>query len=103
MQELFNETSKEYYEKYSNLAKKIGISYKNLDGVYLGTKFYTKERLTEKFKKDPNLNNIPLKFWDEKYIINCEVRISLAEKVCLLKYLVVYDIIGAMPKFNPTN
>jgi hypothetical protein len=97
---MINKTSKEYYEKYSNLAKEIGISYKGLKEINFGPQCYTKEELIEKFKEDKNLNNIPLKYWDEKCILYCSVRITLAEKVCLLKHLVIYDIIGAIPKFE---
>ncbi|MFA6185539.1 MAG: hypothetical protein WC720_05355 [Candidatus Shapirobacteria bacterium] len=102
-EKLIKKTSKEHYEKYENLAQKMGISYKRGQEIYLGSYKFTKKELIEKFKEDSVLNNISLTLWDRRagtIDTNHSYHLSLAEKVCLLKHLVTYDIIGAMPEFE---
>jgi hypothetical protein len=61
----------------------------------------TKEQLTEMFDEDPNLNQIPLKKLDAYYPIYRDLwpGLSLAESVCLIKYSLIYQVIGATPEF----
>ncbi|MFA5696391.1 MAG: hypothetical protein WC917_02995 [Bacilli bacterium] len=99
--QLIAKSTKAHYQKYSDMAKVLHMSYKNYQSM-LG---YTKEELIEKFKEDKNLNNIPLPKWDiqASFIPNIKYNgftLSLAEKVCLLKHLAIYDIIGAVPEFE---
>jgi hypothetical protein len=99
--QLINKSTKAHYQKYSELAKVLHISYKNYPNM-LG---YPKEELIEKFKEDKNLNNIPLQKWDTQALFIPNIKyngftLSLAEKVCLLKHLAIYDIIGAVPELR---
>jgi hypothetical protein len=99
--QLTNKTTKEFYQKYEDISKLLHISYKNSQKM-LG---YSKEELIEKFKEDNSLNNIPLRDWDIQAIFIPNIKyngftLSLGEKVCLLKHLAIYDIIGAVPEFK---
>jgi len=102
-EKLIKKTSRSHYEKYEQLSQKMGRSYKRMQEIYFGSHRYTKEDLIEKFKEDSVLNNISLKLWDEKTYTfgpSGNYHLSLGEKVCLLKHLVIYDIIGAVPEFE---
>lgn len=69
-----------YAEKYDYLINFIG--YENLKKIIpFGIKM-----LKENYKLDKNLNNIPLQQWDSlAYCIPTRLRLSLAERVCILK------------------
>jgi len=99
MQELYAHTSTYFYNKYEEMAKKYGISYKNAQNIF----GYSKDEVIEKFKEDENLNNIPLKNWDilaaNMFFLSGK-GYSLAEKVCVLKFCVIYQMIGAIPIFK---
>lgn len=91
-----NLTTREHYEKYRNLKLQIGVSFK--DSCYFGTK----EELTELFKEDPNLNQIPLhKFDYYQPFYNKRLHpVTLSECVCLIKHCLIYEVIGAEPEFE---
>jgi len=99
--QLISKSTRVYYQKYSDIAKVLHMSYKNKTLMFE----YSKEELIEKFKEDKNLNNIPLIKWDMQTLFIPNIKyngftLSLSEKVCLLKHLVTYDIIRAMPEFE---
>jgi len=90
MEKLIHETTKEHFEKYRDLAKRLGNDWSNLSSI-LGL---NKEQMIEKYLEDKYLNSIPLKQWDNLALCqNCAG--SLAEKVCLVKHLTIYHFIGA--------
>ena len=99
--QLINKSTKAHYQKYSEIAEILHMSYKNKTSMF----DFSADELIEKFKEDKNLNNIPLGKWDTQasFIPNIKYNgfiLSLAEKVCVLKHLVIYDIIGATPELR---
>ena len=92
---LKNKTTREHFEKYKNLKLLIGVSFRDCDS------FGTKEELTELFKEDPNLNQISLhRFEAFQPFYNKRLHpVTLSECVCLIKYCLIYEIIGAEPEF----
>jgi hypothetical protein len=99
--QLISKSTRNHYQKYSEIAKLLHMSYKNKTSMFE----YSADQLIEKFKEDENLNNIPLAKWDTQALFIPNIKyngftLSIAEKVCLLKHLVIYDIIGAIPEFE---
>ena len=99
--QLISKSTKNHYQKYSDMAKVLHMSYKNKTSMFE----YSKEQLIEKFKEDENLNNIPLQKWDNQALFIPNIKfngftLSISEKVYLLKHLVIYDIIGAIPELR---
>jgi len=117
-----NKTSKEYFEKYEDLAQAFKVS--RLSRLVPLVGYNT---LQEAFLQDENLNNIPLRLWDNmdfavrQVMKDCPLdqflavyhkhsnygeadrkkRIwSLSESVSLLKHVAIYHIIGATPVFE---
>lgn len=92
-----NKTTREFYDKYAKMVKDAHISLK-------GSKtFGTKEELFQKYKKDPHLNNIPLRKFESLYYSLLPsarkfVR-SPAENTCLFKHLIIYEVLGMGPEF----
>ena len=94
MSKLIHKASKSHYEKYRDMAKSAGVSFKR-DKKPMG---YTRDELIELYKKDQHLNNIPLRKFDAMTnMLNAYhvVKRTLAEGVCLYKHLLIYEVIGA--------
>ena len=93
-----NPTTREYYEKYRKLCAERGVT---IEAEHLGK---TPEELANCYRKDRNLNTIPLLVWDG---MACWLRgsslaegISLAEGVCMLKHAAIYHALGMVPDFK---
>lgn len=94
-------TSLDHFNKFKDLAKEAGLSYVNIQYVF----GYDKSYFLRKFEADHNLNNIPLSFWDSlgisATVYNPRLRsLSLCEKVCLFKHLVIYQMLEVTPIFE---
>lgn len=97
---MFNKTSKDHFNKYRVLAESERICWRNVKFVF----GKDKEQVRELFLKDNNLNNIPLSHWDmigaNLSAYNKTVRyMSMSERVCFLKHLVIYDFLDIKPEF----
>lgn len=100
--ELIKHTNQEHYEKYKNMARQLGLTLK--DSVeFMGL---SRDQWVAKFKADEWLNNVPLRKWDAlaPYVMaranRARLPVSLSDCVCVYKWLVTYEIIGAVPKFR---
>lgn len=106
-------TTREHFEKYRDLAKKLHVTFDTgSDFMNIPTRCGLPSKVqhsgrccwTHLFQRDPNLNNISLSRWDS-YAISLKVYnplargLSIAESVCLAKHLVVYQLVGAVPIF----
>jgi hypothetical protein len=96
--ELTKRTTKEHYEKYARLSEERGVKWnENSSQHMLGM---SREDLIERFKSDPNLNNIKLAWWDGLVTPSVKRGLSSAECVCLYKHCAIYQCIGATPEFE---
>lgn len=80
-------------EQYEELSVKIGLSAKTSKTLF----GFTLEQIRELYREDNYLNNIPLKWWDNwGYTLamysDRVMSLTLAERVCLLKHIVVRDV-----------
>lgn len=92
-------TTKEHFDKYSNLVKSLGLEVYN--NSFLGR---DKEAMLKCFEQDRHLNNIPLRAWDLMAGLllreNIQSRaLSLAERVCCYKHLVIHNWLGIEPDY----
>jgi len=90
----------EWWNKYAKMARERGISITNL-GLF-GLR--SVNDLREKYEEDPNLNNIPLVYFDrvtEAYnAFNPQHPLSLADGCNLYKFLLVHEVLGINPAFE---
>ena len=84
--------TKEFYEKYESLYQKKPTLYQG-DSSYLGK---PREEWARLYKLDQNLNNVPLQFFDIRFIAG--LGLTLAESVCLHKHIIAYHVIGITPE-----
>lgn len=91
--ELVCPTTRAHYEKYRKMVLDNYRDLPNLSG---------KGKLTELFKEDHLLNNIPLVEFDRLYKSWATKTgpKSLAENVCMYKHYIIYFVIGAKPLFT---
>lgn len=94
-------TSKAHYDKYRDLAQRLGIKFNAESPRIFGVSI---EKLRELFEADPLLNNIPLRRFDNwtetVKFYNRNARLSLAEGCCLAKHLLIYQVLGIEPEFE---
>lgn len=91
-----HKTTLEHYSKYALLAKISGFKFKD---TVLGRPRIQMEKL---FSVDPNLNNIPLHEWDRLgSSLLMGQSVSMAERVCILKHLAIFQFLGAIAVFSP--
>ena len=98
---LTHKTTKEHYGKFKGMAKIAGITFKNSTEP-LG---YDKKRLLELYIEDEHLNNIPLHVFDSYYSFYISASTkkyikSSADNTCVLKHLIIYEVLGATPHFS---
>lgn len=94
-----HKTTRDHYEKWEQFAKDRHIAITNLSLFGLAGK----EDLLERYKKDPNLNNIPLSIFDNLWITyRCFCRPktwALYEGACVYKHLLKYQVLNLEPSF----
>lgn len=100
---MIHNTTREHYNKYAELAVKLHVVFNNKSGNLFGK--YSKEDILELYKKDQNLNNIPLYVFDmytSSLKIYCKEawKLSLSEGCCLAKHCLIYHTLGATPEFS---
>lgn len=100
MDRIEHKTTEEHYNKYRDMVSRAGITFKNNRSDYMG---FNKEQLLELYLEDSFLNNIPLRDFDCIYLY-CPAHIrkiitNLADNICVLKHLLIYEILEATPIF----
>jgi len=103
--QLTKKTTKEHYEKYRNLVKKMGVCLNPDDLSMFGLSGV--DDLRERFKVDEHLNNVPLQVFDFLYYVmlrnarkNGYKGYSLAENTSMYKHALIYQVLGAIPEFT---
>jgi hypothetical protein len=106
---LTNKTTKEFYEKYEAMKKRLHIYMTTGTALFADTlkHFYIADisELLTMYEADKNLNNIPLRYFDSLYYTlhmyhPKEAPGSLSENTCLYKHCLIYDVLGAEPEFT---
>lgn len=96
-------TTREHYDKYDTLVKKLGI---NFPGGRCGALGISTGELRDLFLVDPSLNNIPMEKWDawakgvRLYQKEKCQGLSLADLVGALKHAVIYKLLKVEPNFE---
>ena len=94
--------SKEHYDKYEALCNKYGVKWTSPPPLVSSV-----EELKRLYDKDPWLNNIPLRRWDN--LANCflfynkRTGLSLAEVVCMQKHAAIRLLEKTYSDFNATK
>ena len=100
METLTNNTTKEHYEKFRDMAEKAGITLKRLSKP-LG---YSVEELRKLYIEDNNLNNIQLVELDSFYLClpshTRKIITNLADNCCVYKHLLIYEVLEVVPVFT---
>lgn len=100
MNNLEHKTTEEHYNKYKDMASRAGISFKNKED-YMG---FTKEQLLKLYIEDNLLNNVPLRDFDSFYFFYLshtkKIITNLADNTCVLKHLLIYEVLGVTPIFE---
>lgn len=91
-----HKTTREYYEKYSQLCARVGLT---LKGSLLPQ--FQRPFLEEAYKKDKALNTIPMRIFDAFYpfMLHHIPTLSYAENVCMYKHLLLHEVLGFEPEF----
>ena len=89
------EMRRDHWDKYEALAQEIGVAVREDQNIFgfFGSAWKTL------YAEDRRLNNVPLSRWDFwghnlAALQRGVARLSMAERVCLLKHVVQRDIIG---------
>ena len=100
MKNLTKNTTKKHYEKFRDMAKVAGLTYRN-SNTYMG---FTKTQLLELYLQDNNLNNIPLRDFDCIYLhlpsYTRKIITNLADNCCVYKHLLIYEVLETTPIFT---
>lgn len=104
MNNLEHKTTEEHYNKYRDMANSAGIRFNTEDYMgYMGYMGFTKEQLLKLYIEDNLLNNIPLRDFDSFYFFYLlhtkNIITNLADNVCVLKHLLIYEVLEAIPIF----
>lgn len=99
-----NLTTREHYEKFRDFAEKLRMKVNEASLPMFGVK--DKNHLLSLYNSDKNLNNIPLARFDAHHSwiagVACGAGIpwSMSYTTCLYKYCLIYQVLGATPKFE---